>query len=187
MREGWQAWEKQTRILMGTYERMESAFCILLNFIISSTLLKSILFFISGRNYSEFVFSRHLWNTTIILPCAKHSLKRNMRFFTCLIYLPWFLWTAFCSCLGKLRFQLQTLFLHENRRRWGKQRGLHMLVINLSPLTTNSPSCSSSPSRWWFSHSTNARFNASFSSYSFLCASIRTIIYKQNAACAIIY
>lgn len=152
MREGSQAWEKQTWILMGTYERMESAFCIWFNTFTSSILLKSIQFFISDRNYSEFVFSRHLCNTTIILPCSKHSLKCDMRFFTCVIYLPWFLWTAFCSCLGKLWFQLQTLFLHENRRRWGKQRALHMLVINLSSLTTNSPSCSSSPSRWWFSH-----------------------------------
>lgn len=178
MREGRRAWKKQTWMLMGTYERMESAFLISFDFIMYSTLLKSVLFFISPRNYSEFVFSRHLCNFTIILHCAKGSLKCNMRFFTCVIYFSWFLWTRFCSRLGKLWFQLETLFLHENRRQWGKQWAVHTLVINLSSLTINSPSCSSSPSRWWFSHSTNARFNASFNSYSPLCASIRTIIYE---------
>lgn len=162
---------------MGTYERTESAFCILFNFIMYSILLKSTLF-ILPRNYSDFVFSRYLCNFTIILRCAKGSLKCNMRFFTCVTYFSWLLWTVFCSCLGKLWFQLETLFLHENRRRWGKQWDVHTLIINLSSLTINSPSCSSSPSCWWFSHSTNARFNASFSSYSPLCASIRIIIYE---------
>lgn len=159
---------------------MESAFHVLSDFIMYSILLKLILFFLSPRNYSEFVFSRHLCNFTILLHCAKGSLKCNMRFFTYVIYFfsPWFLRTLFCSCLGKLWCQLETLSLHENRRQWGKQWAVHTLIINLSSLTINSPSCSSSPSRWWFSHSTNARFNASFSSYSPLCASIRTIIYE---------
>ena len=163
---------------MYTYERMESAFCILFNFVMYSILLKSILFFISPTNYSEFVFSRYLCNFTIIFHCAKGSLKCNMRFFTYVIYFSWLLWTVFCTCLGKLWFQLETLFLYENRKRWGKQWAVHKLVINLSSLTITSPSCSSSPSCWWFSHSTDARFNVSCSSHSPLSASIRTIIYE---------
>lgn len=173
-----EARRKQTWMLVGTYERTESAFCILFNFITYNILLKSILFFISSRNYSEFVFSRHLCNFTIILHCAKGSLKCNTRFFTYVIYFSWLLWRVFCSCLGKLWFQQETLFFHENRRWWGKQWAVHILVINLSSLTINSPSCSSSPSHWWFSHSTNARFNAFFISYSPFCASIRSIIYE---------
>lgn len=165
-------------MLTGTYERMESAFCILFHYILCSILLKSILFLISPGNYPGFVFSRHLCNFTIILHCAKCSLKCNMKFFTYVIYFSWLLWTLFCSCLGKLWFQLEILFLHENRRWWGELWAIHTLVINLSYLTINSPSCSSSPSSWWFSHSTNARFNVSFSSCSPLCASIRSIIYE---------
>lgn len=68
---------------------------------------------VSPRNYSQFVFSRHLCNFTIILHCAKGSLKCHMRFFTHVIYLILFFLVSLNTVLFLLR---QTLI--SARKLW---------------------------------------------------------------------
>lgn len=117
----------------------------------------------------QFVFSRHLGNFTIILHCVKGSLKCNMRFFIYVIYFSWLLWTVLFLLTQTLISE--TLFFHENRRRW--ENTVNHILINLSHNKQTS-----TLSQWWFSDSTNARFNASFMSHSLLCVSICPIIYE---------
>lgn len=75
---------------MVTNRRMVSAFCVLsVQHVQHPSEANPVL--VSPGNYSEFVFSRHLCDFTIILHCAKGSLKCHMRFFAHTIYLFFFL------------------------------------------------------------------------------------------------